>query len=51
MPQEIVEIVSAFKENNSPGFDDVSPPIIKTVIVAAQPSAMWLYLLKDYKLQ
>ena len=32
MLQEIVEIVSAFKGNTSPGFDDISPLIIKTVI-------------------
>jgi len=30
--QEIVEIVSAFKGNKSPGFDDISLLIIKTVI-------------------
>ena len=31
MPQEIVEIVSAFKGNKSPAFDDISL-LIKTVI-------------------
>jgi len=32
MPQEIVEIVSAFKGNKSPGFDDISPLFIISVI-------------------
>jgi len=40
VPQEIVEIVSAFKGNKSPGFDDISPLIIKTVIsFIAEPLA------------
>jgi len=40
MPQEIVEIVSAFKGNKSLGFDDVSPLIVNTVISSiAKPLA------------
>ena len=32
MPHEIIEFVSTFKANKSPGYDDVLPKIVKSVI-------------------
>ena len=31
-PHEIIELVSTFKANKSPGYDDVLPKIVKSVI-------------------
>jgi len=37
-PHEIIELVSTFKANKSPGYDDVLPKIVKSVIhTTAEP--------------